>query len=49
MQAAAGISYAFQWGELNALWRYLGYKAKSGKAISDVNFNGPQVGVVFRW
>ena len=49
VQAAAGVSYAFQWGELNALYRYLGYEAKSGKAISEVNFSGPQVGAVFRW
>ena len=49
VQAASGLSYAFQWGELNALYRYLGYKNKSGKAINDVNFSGPQVGAVFRW
>ena len=49
VQAAAGVSYAFQWGELNALYRYLGYEAKSGKAIAEVNFSGPQVGAVFRW
>jgi len=49
LQAAAGISYAFQWGELNALWRYLKYNLKSGNAISDVNFSGPQFGAVFRW
>jgi hypothetical protein len=49
VQAAAGISHAFQWGELNALWRYLGYKAKEGRAISEVSFSGPQVGAAFRW
>jgi len=49
LQAAAGISYAFEWGELNALWRYLKYDLKSGNPISDVSFNGPQVGAVFRW
>ena len=49
MQAATGISYAFQWGELNALWRYLRYNMKSGQAINDVYFSGPQIGVVFRW
>ncbi len=49
LQAAAGISYAFQWGELNALWRYLKYDLKSGNPISDVSFSGPQVGAVFRW
>ena len=48
-QAAAGISYAFQWGELSALWRYLGYDMKSGKKIKDINFNGPMIGATFRW
>jgi len=49
LQAAAGISYAFPWGELNALWRYLKYDLKSGNPISDVSFSGPQFGAVFRW
>jgi len=49
VQAAAGITYAFQWGELSTLWRYVGYHAKAGKAITDMNFNGPQIGAVFRW
>jgi len=48
-QAAGGISYAFQWGEVNALWRYLSYNFKSTRAIEDVAFSGPQIGVVFRW
>ena len=48
-QAAGGISYAFHWGEVNALWRYLSYNFKSSKAIEDVAFSGPQIGVVFRW
>ena len=43
-QGAAGISYAFQWGELSALWRYLSYDMKSGKNIKDMNFNGPMIG-----
>jgi len=49
VQAAGGISYAFSWGEINGLWRYLGYHNKSGKAMSEVSFSGPQVGAVFRW
>jgi hypothetical protein len=49
LQAAAGISYAFQWGEFNALWRYLKYDLKSGNPVSDVSFSGPQFGAVFRW
>jgi hypothetical protein len=27
----------------------VGYESKPGKAITDMNFNGPQLGVVFRW
>ena len=49
VQAAAGISYAFGWGELNTMWRYLGYRMKSGGAVQSVSFNGPMVGAVFRW
>ena len=48
-QAAAGVSYAFGWGELSALWRYLDYENKSGKPIKDVQFSGPMVGATFRW
>lgn len=49
VQAAAGISYAFQWGELNALWRYVGYHSTGDQAITSLNLNGPQFGAVFRW
>jgi hypothetical protein len=48
-QVAAGVSYAFKWGELNAMWRYLAYEMKPGKQFEDVEFNGPMVGVTFRW
>jgi hypothetical protein len=48
-QAATGVSYAFKWGELSALWRYLDYDMKSGKAIQSVNFSGPMIGATFRW
>jgi len=30
-------------------WRYLDYNFKSGSKFEDVNFNGPIVGVAFRW
>jgi len=49
VQAAAGVTYAFPWGDLSALWRYVGYQSKPGKAITDMSFNGPQIGAVFRW
>ena len=48
-QAAVGVGYAFQWGEVSALWRYLDYKFKSSSKIEDMNFNGPQIGLTFRW
>jgi hypothetical protein len=48
-QAAAGIGYAFRWGEIVAMWRYLDYNMKADKPIEDVNFNGPMFGVTLRW
>jgi hypothetical protein len=48
-QAIGGIGYAWKWGEVIAAWRYLDYNFKSGSAIKDLNFNGPAIGVGFRW
>ncbi len=48
-QGAAGVGYAFRWGEVVALYRYLDWNAKSGKPIEDLNMGGPQLGVTFRW
>jgi len=48
-QAAAGLGYAFGWGDVVAMWRYLDYNMDSDQAVSDINFNGPMLGVVFRW
>ena len=48
-QAAAGVGYAFHWGDVVAMWRYLDWNAKSGKSIEDLNLNGPMIGVTFRW
>ena len=49
IQATAGIGYAFGWGELVAAWRYLDYDLPSDGAVTELNFNGPLVGVVFNW
>ena len=46
-QAAAGIGYAFSWGEISALWRYLAYEMKSGQPANNLKFNGPMVGATF--
>ena len=48
-QAVGGLGYAFNWGEVFAVWRYLDYNFKSSSRIEDVNFNGPALGVAFRW
>jgi hypothetical protein len=48
-QAAAGIAYAFGWGEVTAMWRYLRYNAKSDKVFEDIRFSGPLFGATFRW
>lgn len=48
-QAATGISYAYHWGEISALWRYLGYDMKPGKSVVKLNFSGPMVGATLRW
>jgi hypothetical protein len=48
-QAAAGIGYAFSWGEIVATWRYLDYNQKANEKLNDLTINGPLVGVAFRW
>jgi hypothetical protein len=48
-QAMLGLGYAFQWGGIELVWRYLEYDLASGGAIEDMNFNGPALGVTFRW
>ncbi len=48
-QGIAGIGYAFRWCEVVAAWRYLYYDLPSGKAIKDMSFSGPAIGVTFRW
>ena len=48
-QAMGGISYAFKWGEITAMWRYLSYDMKPGKSLKDLSFSGPMVGATWRW
>ena len=47
-QAAAGIGYAFSWGSVEAMYRYLDYEF-SGYDIKSINFTGPMIGATFRW
>jgi hypothetical protein len=48
-QGIAGVGYAFGWGEVVAAWRYLDYEFKSGEKMESLDFNGPALGVSFRW
>jgi hypothetical protein len=32
-----------------AVWRYLDYDFGSDKKVESINFNGPAIGVAFRW
>lgn len=48
-QFNAGIGYDFGWGAIVASWRYLDYEMKSSEPIQNLDFNGPLVGVVFRF
>jgi hypothetical protein len=48
-QGVLGLGYAFGWGDLKAVWRYLDYDLGSGQPIRDMNFSGPAVGATFRW
>jgi len=48
-QAIGGIGYSFGWGDVMAVWRYLDYDFGSDKKVESINFNGPAIGVAFRW
>jgi hypothetical protein len=48
-QAAAGMGYAFEWGELVATYRHLDYKFGSDTPMRDLSFSGPAVSLGFRW
>ncbi len=48
-QGAGGIGYAYSWGEVVALYRYLDWNAQSGKPIEKLDLGGPMIGVTFRW
>lgn len=48
-QFNAGIGYQFDWGAIVASWRYLDYEMKSDVPIQSLSFNGPLIGVAFRF
>jgi hypothetical protein len=48
-QLAGGVGYAFGWGQVFGMWRYIDYDFKSGRELEKINFNGPMLGVAFQW
>lgn len=48
-QVFGGVGYAFSWGELVGVWRYIDYKFKSGNSVESLSTNGPAIGAVFHW
>lgn len=48
-QAIAGLGYAFGWGDLVGVWRYLDYNMPSGDSIEDLWMSGAAVGVTFHF
>ncbi|MCG3203600.1 MAG: hypothetical protein KCHDKBKB_00271 [Elusimicrobia bacterium] len=48
-QGSAGLSYAFNWGEISANYRYLDYQTSGSKLIDKLSFSGPSLGVSFQF
>jgi hypothetical protein len=48
-QIAGGVGYTYHWGSVFAMWRYLDYNLKSGKALEYTNMSGPMLGAAFHW
>ncbi|MDF7806925.1 hypothetical protein P4E94_05705 [Pontiellaceae bacterium B12219] len=48
-QAVAGLGYTFGAWDISAVWRYLYYDFASDEPIEDLSFNGPAVGLGYRW
>jgi hypothetical protein len=48
-QGIIGAGYAFDWGDVQAVWRYLDYDMPSNDAIESSNFNGAAIGVTFHF
>ena len=46
-QGYGGLGYAFSWGEIIGVWRYLDYHFSSYS--SSFALNGPAIGVAFHW
>jgi hypothetical protein len=48
-QAAGGIGYAFDWGDVTLLYRHLAWEFDSGSAVGNINFSGPLLAATWRF
>jgi hypothetical protein len=48
-QVAAGVGYAFEWGDVMLLYRHLEYDQGDDDLLKDVSFGGGMLGVNFRF
>jgi hypothetical protein len=48
-QAMVGLGYSFGPVDVLGVWRYLDYDLGDGMSIQSIDFNGPAVGVKFRF
>jgi hypothetical protein len=48
-QAVLGVGYAFDFGEVGLVWRYLDYTFKPSESLQTLTFNGLALGVAFRY
>jgi hypothetical protein len=48
-QGMAGLGYRFDSVEVTGVWRYLEYDIGGDSPVESINFNGPAIGVTFRF
>ncbi len=48
-QAMVGIAYGFSWGSVQFVYRHLYYDQKENKLVQNMRFEGPALGISFRF
>ena len=48
-QAAGGVGYGFDWGDVSLTYRYMEWDFGSSSEIEDISFSGPQLTAAFRF
>lgn len=48
-QTYSGLSYVVSWGSINLFYRYASWKFKQNATLSNINFGGPLLGVVYKF